>query len=89
MLGSIGYDFAIVLDRIFKRMGYQKSLSKYLKDNVKAAVSFMTDFENEMARQCTKRESFLSRRRLLEILIFLSSDSFFSPKVIYTMHLNN
>jgi UDP-2,3-diacylglucosamine pyrophosphatase LpxH len=55
MLGSIGYDFAIVIDRFFKKMGYQKSLSKYLKDNVKAAVSFMTDFENEMARQCSRR----------------------------------
>ena len=58
MLGSIGYDLAIVIDRTLKKMGFmkRKSLSKYLKDNVKAAVSFMVDFENEMARQAGKRE---------------------------------
>jgi len=56
MLGSFGYDAAIVIDRMMKSLGYRKSLSKFLKDNVKAAVSFMVDFENEMARQATKRQ---------------------------------
>jgi UDP-2,3-diacylglucosamine pyrophosphatase LpxH len=55
VLGSIGYDMAIVIDRWLKKMGKKTSLSKYLKDNVKAAVSFMVDFENEMVRQAKKR----------------------------------
>lgn len=55
ILGSIGYDLAIVIDRSMKKFGARKSLSKYLKDNVKAAVSFVTDFENEMVRQAKKR----------------------------------
>ena len=54
-LGSIGYDLAIVLDRLLKRSGEKTSLSKYLKDNVKAAVSFLVNFENEMVRQAKKR----------------------------------
>jgi len=56
MLGSIGYDLAIVIDRFLKRFNKKTSLSKYLKDNVKAAVSFMVDFENEMVRQAKKRK---------------------------------
>lgn len=55
MLGSIGYDLAIVIDRMLKRVNKKTSLSKYLKDNVKAAVSFLVDFENEMVRQSKKR----------------------------------
>ena len=39
MLGSIGYDVAIVIDRLLKKINKKTSLSKYLKDNVKAAVS--------------------------------------------------
>lgn len=54
-LGSIGYDLAIIIDRSLKKMGFKTSLSKYLKDNVKAAISFMTNFENEMVRQAKKR----------------------------------
>ena len=56
MLGSIGYDLAIVVDRFLKRFNKKTSLSKYLKDNVKAAVSFLVDFENEMVRQAKKRK---------------------------------
>jgi UDP-2,3-diacylglucosamine pyrophosphatase LpxH len=56
VLGSIGYDTAIVIDRWLKKLGYHRSLSKYLKDNVKAAISFMVDFENEMVRQAKKRQ---------------------------------
>ena len=54
VLGSLGYDLAIVIDRFLKRFNKKTSLSKYLKDNVKAAVSFMVDFENEMVRQAKK-----------------------------------
>jgi UDP-2,3-diacylglucosamine pyrophosphatase LpxH len=56
MLGSIGYDTAIVIDRLLKKINKKTSLSKYLKDNVKAAVSFMVDFEQEMVRQAKKRD---------------------------------
>jgi UDP-2,3-diacylglucosamine pyrophosphatase LpxH len=56
VLGSLGYDLAIVIDRFLKRFNKKTSLSKYLKDNVKAAVSFMVDFENEMVRQAKKRK---------------------------------
>ena len=56
VLGSIGYDLAIVIDRFLKRFNKKTSLSKFLKDNVKAAVSFLVDFENEMVRQAKKRK---------------------------------
>jgi UDP-2,3-diacylglucosamine pyrophosphatase LpxH len=55
MLGSVGYDMAIVIDRLLKKFNKKTSLSKYLKDNVKAAVSFLVDYENEMCRQAKKR----------------------------------
>ena len=56
ILGSIGYDLAIVIDRFLKRFYKKTSLSKFLKDNIKAAISFMVDFENEMVRQAKKRK---------------------------------
>jgi UDP-2,3-diacylglucosamine pyrophosphatase LpxH len=56
VLGSVGYDMAIVIDRWLKKLGYKRSLSKFLKKNVKAAVSFIVDFENEMVRQAKKRQ---------------------------------
>lgn len=55
MLGSVGYDLAISLDQVMKKVGLKRSLSKFLKNNVKAAISFMVDFENEMVRQAKKR----------------------------------
>jgi len=55
MLGSIGYDLAISLDMLLKKLGLKRSLSKFLKNNVKAAISFMVDYENEMVRQAKKR----------------------------------
>lgn len=55
VLGSVGYDTAIVIDRWLKRIGYKRSLSKFLKENVKAAIAFIVDFENEMVRQAKKR----------------------------------
>ena len=54
ILGSIGYDMAISIDRRLKSWGYKRSLSKYLKDKVKEAVKFMTSFEREIVRQGMK-----------------------------------
>jgi len=54
ILGSIGYDLAISVDRRLKSWGYKRSLSKYLKGKVKEAVKFMTSFEEEIVRQGLK-----------------------------------
>ena len=54
-LGSIGYEIAIRLDRLIKRFGYKKSVSKWAKDNVKNAVKFITSFETQLAYQAKKR----------------------------------
>lgn len=52
ILGSWGYEVAITIDRFLKkRLGYKKSFSKMLKDSVKQAVKFITDFENQLAYQ--------------------------------------
>jgi len=55
MLGSIGYEVAITIDRFIKKLGYKKSLSKWLKNKVKDAVKFITDFENQLVYQSKKR----------------------------------
>lgn len=55
VLGSLGYDAAIALDRGMKALGVKTSLSKYLKEKVKEAVKFVTDFESELARQAKQR----------------------------------
>jgi UDP-2,3-diacylglucosamine pyrophosphatase LpxH len=54
VLGSIGYDFAISIDRRLKSWGYKRSLSKFLKNSVKEAVKFMTSYEEEIVRQGIK-----------------------------------
>ena len=54
ILGSIGYDAAISIDRRLKSWGYKRSLSKFLKDKVKEAVKFITSFEEEIVRQGIK-----------------------------------
>ena len=51
ILGSIGYEIAIYIDRTLKKMGYQKSFSKTLKNKVKGAVKFITDFEKQLGYQ--------------------------------------
>jgi UDP-2,3-diacylglucosamine pyrophosphatase LpxH len=56
ILGSIGYDFAISIDRRLKSWGYKRSLSKYLKGKVKEAVKFMTSYEEEIVRQGIKHD---------------------------------
>lgn len=54
VIGSIGYDFTIYVDRKLKSLGMKFSLSKYLKDSVKEAVQFMTSFEKQLAYQAKK-----------------------------------
>ena len=54
VLGSVGYDLAISIDRRLKKWGYKRSLSKFLKDKVKEAVKFITSYEEELCRQATK-----------------------------------
>lgn len=55
IIGSYGYELAIVIDRFFKRLGYKKSISKTLKNKVKSAVKFVTDFERQLAYQAHSR----------------------------------
>ena len=55
-LGSFGYELAISIDRLIKKLGYKKSLSKFLKKKVKDAVKFITNFEDQLAYQSKKRE---------------------------------
>jgi UDP-2,3-diacylglucosamine pyrophosphatase LpxH len=54
VLGSIGYDFAISIDRKLKKLGYKRSLSKFLKNSVKKAIKFITSYEEELCRQAKK-----------------------------------
>lgn len=54
-LGSFGYELAIGIDRLTKKMGYKKSLSKFLKKRVKNAIKFITNFEEEVTKQAKKR----------------------------------
>lgn len=56
ILGSIGYDFAISIDRRLKSWGYKRSLSKYLKGKVKEAIKFITSYEEEIVRQGIKHD---------------------------------
>jgi UDP-2,3-diacylglucosamine pyrophosphatase LpxH len=51
VLGSWGYEAAIWIDNTLKRFGYKKSLSKFLKKNIKNAIKFITDFEKQAAYQ--------------------------------------
>jgi UDP-2,3-diacylglucosamine pyrophosphatase LpxH len=53
--GSIGYEAAIWIDRLLKKLGSTRSLSKWAKDSVKSAVKFITRFEMQMAFQAKKR----------------------------------
>ena len=55
ILGSVGYDMAISIDRTLKKMGMKKSLSKFLKEKVKDAVKFITNFEDQMVYQAKHR----------------------------------
>jgi UDP-2,3-diacylglucosamine pyrophosphatase LpxH len=55
VLGSVGYEIAIKIDRTMKRFGYKKSISKWAKDKVKDAVKFITLFEDQLVYQANKR----------------------------------
>jgi len=55
VLGSIGYEMAIGIDHFLKKLGHEKSLSKYLKNKVKNAIKFITDFENQLVYQAKER----------------------------------
>jgi len=55
VMGSMGYDFAIYLDRKLKSIGFKKSLSKFLKNQVKEAIKFITSFEKQIVYQTKKR----------------------------------
>ena len=54
-LGSFGYELAISVDRILKKLGYRKSISKWAKDSIKGAIKFITSFEDQLAFQAKKR----------------------------------
>lgn len=59
-LGDVAYESMLVLNRWFNQarklfgMDYW-SLSKYLKNRVKQAVSFITDYEETLAFECRRR----------------------------------
>ncbi len=59
-LGDIGYDLLLYLNKRINQLrrvlGIRKywSLSKYVKDNVKKTVGFITDFESTLARHAKK-----------------------------------
>jgi UDP-2,3-diacylglucosamine pyrophosphatase LpxH len=55
ILGSYGYEIAIYIDTLLKKMGYQKSFSKTLKNKVKGAVKFITNFEKQLGYQAIMR----------------------------------
>ena len=55
VLGGWGYELAINIDRTLKKFGYKKSFSKTLKDKVKKAVKFVTNFERQLAYQAIIR----------------------------------
>ena len=60
-LGDVGYDFVLYLNHILNklrkllRIKKHWSLSKYVKDNVKSSVSFITDFEGILSNHAYKQ----------------------------------
>ena len=56
VLGSVGYDMAISIDRRLKKIGFKRSLSKFLKNKVKEAIKFITQYEFELTRQAKKHD---------------------------------
>jgi len=63
ILGDIGYDMLLNINQLInwwrKKLHYQShwSLSKYVKDNVKSSISFITDFEHILSEHA-KRHHF-------------------------------
>ena len=61
ILGDIGYESLLTLNRHFnwirRHMGFGYwSLSKFVKNKVKSAVSFITQFEIVLAKHCKERQ---------------------------------
>jgi len=54
-LGGIGYELAILIDRLLKKIGFKQSFSKWVKTTVKDAVKFVTNFENQLSFQAKQR----------------------------------
>ena len=54
-LGGIGYELAILIDRLLKKIGFKRSFSKWIKTTVKDAVKFVTNFENQLSFQAKQR----------------------------------
>ena len=60
-LGDVGYDLLLYLNRRINQLrrilgiGKYWSLSKFVKDNVKKSVSFITDFEGILATHAKNR----------------------------------
>lgn len=59
-IGSLGYDFLLWLNRIYNKRRLKKgkdyfSLSKKIKKNVKFAVKYISNFEDEMVDYCKSK----------------------------------
>jgi len=60
ILGDLGYDFLLHVNQLLgwcrKKLNYTShwSLSKYVKDNVKSSVSFITDFEQILSEHAKR-----------------------------------
>ena len=60
ILGDVGYDILLHVNQVLawsrKKMRYTShwSLSKYVKDNVKSSISFITDFEYILSQHAKK-----------------------------------
>lgn len=60
ILGDLGYDFLLHVNQVLawyrKKLNYTRhwSLSKYVKDNVKSSVSFITDFEHILSEHAKR-----------------------------------
>ena len=61
IIGDYGYDFLLNINQIINvtkiRLGIKSkwSLSKYIKDNVKQSISFITDFEDTLAKHAKSK----------------------------------
>jgi len=60
ILGDLGYDLLLNVNQMIgwfrKKMRYHShwSLSKYVKDNVKSSISFITDFEHILSEHAKR-----------------------------------
>ena len=80
ILGSIGYDFAISIDRRLKKLGYKRSLSKFLKDKVKEAVKFIKFYKDRGEKVYVHCKAGHGRAACVALCWMLSEDEELSPK---------